>query len=95
MKNKETKFRLVPISEINVSGKVGFGQWLLRQHKRDDEVGDLAKDFARCAKNSPFLQAIEHPSEFADHLTESSASSVAFCALHAAKKEYDKYLPSV
>lgn len=63
---------------------MNFYEWLKRQTKRNDPIGDFAKD----AMEDQF--ADENPSAWARHLVNVNASSVAMKAFESAVKEWKK-----
>lgn len=73
--------------------RVAFGAWLLDQTKRDDPVGDFARDLVaddgcgRCANREPEVR-YWGVAEIVRDLDDHSADSVAFAALERACAEW-------
>ncbi len=61
-----------------------FHQWLVKQEKRDDPTGDLARDAKADKRPSPK----NTPSAWMAHLRNANACSEALEALDAAWREY-------
>lgn len=66
--------------DTNESGE-GFGAWLLKQTKRDDWIGTLAKS----AKADPRFRASTKPDELRKRLQEAGAEGDSFEALDDAE----------
>ena len=72
--------------------KVNFKTWLLKQRKRDDSVGDLARD----AKETPFPRGCTSWIKvYMFILKEYDPCDGAIKALHRARKEYEDFLSVV
>jgi hypothetical protein len=62
----------------------GFGAWLLKQTKRDDWIGPLAKS----AKGDPRFRANSTPDDLRKRLQEAGAEGDAFEAVDDAESEW-------
>ena len=67
--------------------KVNFKTWLLKQYKRDDPIGDLARD----VKKNPLPRGCTSWTKIYRFITQKhNPCDGAIKALHKAKREYEK-----
>jgi hypothetical protein len=84
-------------TQEEVMSKPTFTAWLLRQRKRDDPIGDLARDFKSDRDNThrraaePKLPHQITPASLRSYLTHRGACDGAQDALLSAAREYRLY----
>jgi len=69
-------------------GKISFTRWLSLQRKRDDSIGDLAKD-VRHASDWPQARKLK---SFLTYLTKRNACRNSKLALQKAWVEYEEFV---
>lgn len=76
-----------PLTDMTTTTPRTFGAWLKTQQRRDDPIGDLARDFLRdCRLRKITPDSIGKPSELRDLMTD--ACREASQALREAAGEY-------
>lgn len=66
-----------------------FGAWLKAQQHRDDDVGDLAQNFLKDIKRTPYRRPSDWtPSKLWWRMKGQGASAIALCIWHKAQDEW-------
>jgi len=68
--------------------KLGFYGWLKKQRKRDDPIGDIARD---AMEDRDFPRRAKSLTVYVDYLEDINACGDAISALHTCWQEYQVY----